>query len=148
LRFPLWENREDLKAAVECFLPACDVVKISDEELEFITRKTKIEDALPELFAQGIRLVIYTCGSEGAYAFAESAKAFSKAGKVNAVDTTGAGDGFIGSFLWKLLQKGITEQELAKLTEADLKECLDFSNAFCAVSVQSHGAIQSYPSAV
>ena len=67
---------------------------------------------------------------------------------MKAVDTTGAGDGFIGSFLWKLQQKGITEQELANLTETDLKECLDFSNAFCAVSVQGHGAIQSYPSTV
>lgn len=148
LRFPLWENKDDLKAAVECFLPACDVVKISDEELEFITGKTKIEDALPGLFAQGIRLVIYTCGSEGAYAFTEKASAFSKAGKVKAVDTTGAGDGFIGSFLWKLQQKGIAEEQLENLTEEDLKECLDFSNAFCAVSVQGYGAIQSYPSAL
>ena len=48
----------------------------------------------------------------------------------------------------KLQQKGIAEEQLENLTEEDLKECLDFSNAFCAVSVQGYGAIQSYPSAL
>ena len=51
LRFSLWENEADLKAAVKEFLPYADIIKISDEELEFITGEQKIEDALEDLFA-------------------------------------------------------------------------------------------------
>lgn len=64
---------------------------------------------------------------------------------MSAVDTTGAGDGFIGSFLWKLHSLGISKEKLPELTEDQMKECLDFSNKFCAVSVQQPGAISSYP---
>ena len=65
--------------------------------------------------------------------------------KVTAVDTTGAGDGFIGSFLWKLRSLGIGKENLGECPLAVIKECLDFANRFCAVSVQRKGAIPSYP---
>lgn len=146
LRFQLWDDAEKLKKAVNHFLPMADIVKISDEELEFITGESDVEKALPMLFDLGIKLVIYTCGSSGAYAFTKNAHAFSPSAKVKAVDTTGAGDGFIGSFLWKLQNKGVTNDGIDKLSETDLKEMLDFSNKFCAISVQSKGAIDSYPS--
>ena len=146
LRFPLWESKADLKAAVDKFIPAADVLKISDEELEFITGETEIKNALPKLFVGNVKLVIYTCGSEGAYAFTKNNEAFSPSEKVKAVDTTGAGDGFIGSFLHMLYKKNITTDNISDMSEADLKECLDFSNKFCAVSVTKNGAIDSYPS--
>lgn len=145
LRFQLWESPVSLKAAVADFLPMADIVKISDEELEFITGTNDIESAVLGLFEQGIRLVIYTCGSKGAYAFTKKASAFSEAGKVTAIDTTGAGDGFTGAFLWKLHKNEITGQNLNEVTEDVLGDCLDFSNKFCAISVQKHGAICSYP---
>ena len=63
-----------------------------------------------------------------------------------AVDTTGAGDGFAGSFLWMLHRKGVGRDDLAGLSEETLTECLRFSNAFCTRSVQVRGAIASYPS--
>ena len=61
------------------------------------------------------------------------------------MDTTGAGDGFIASFLWQLQQDGVTAAELPKLSRKRLTEYLAFSNRFCAISVQRHGAIDSYP---
>lgn len=145
LRFPLWDNLDALKETVNRFIPLADIVKISDEELEFITGEADIEKALPKLFTGSVKLVIYTCGSDGAYAFTKKSRSFSKAIKVSAVDTTGAGDGFIGSFLWKLHNLDITQDTLQELTESQLRECLDFSNKFCAVSVQQPGAISSYP---
>lgn len=145
LRFPLWNDRSALKEAVLRFLPMADIVKISDEELEFITGETEIERALPSLFTGNVRLVIYTCGAGGAYAFTRSAKAFAPSVKVKAVDTTGAGDGFIGSFLWKLHSLGHTADSIGTMTVPELTEILSFSNRFCAKSVTAHGAIASYP---
>ncbi len=145
LRFQLWDNTESLKKAVDKFIPMADILKISDEELGFITGKSDIKEALPELFRGNVKLVIFTCGSEGAYAFTRNAEAFSPSVKVRAVDTTGAGDGFIGSFLWGLKNAGITVDKLESLDSEFLNRIIEFSNEFCAISVQSAGAIDSYP---
>ena len=69
------------------------ILKISDEELEFITGKADIKEALPRLFAGNTRLVIYTKGAEGAECYTESTSAYADGQKVKAVDTTGAGAG-------------------------------------------------------
>lgn len=145
LRFPLWEDLVLLKKRVNTFISMCDVLKVSDEELEFITGETDIENAVPALLDKGVKLVLFTCGSRGAYAYTGNAKAFSPSFKVKAVDTTGAGDGFIGSFLWRLREKKVSLENLNEVDESTLTECLAFSNRFCALSVQKEGAIASYP---
>ena len=148
LRFPLWSSREALRQTVTRFIPMANILKISDEELEFITGETDIKKALPKLYSLNplLSLVIFTCGGKGAYAFTGNGSAFSEAHKVNAVDTTGAGDGFIGAFLWKLRQLEIyTPEAIDRMPEEEMKECLDFANEFCARSVQKNGAIDSYP---
>lgn len=144
LRFPLWSDREALRATVNEFIPLADIVKISDEELEFITGESDITAALPKLFTGEVKLVIYTCGAAGAYAFTKSAKGFAKSAKVKAVDTTGAGDGFIGSFLYALSQLDVTAENVGDLSGEQLERCIDFSNRFCGESVQHRGAIDSY----
>ena len=128
LRFPLWPDREQLRQTVWQFLPLTHILKLSDEELPFLTGTEDIEAALPALFTGDVQLVLYTCGSKGARAY-----------------TTGAGDGFIGSFLWQLQRDGVTAAELPKLSRKRLTEYLAFSNRFCAISVQRHGALDSYP---
>lgn len=145
LRFPLWPDREMLRQTVLQFLPLSNILKVSDEELEFLTGTADIEAALPQLFAGDVQLVLYTCGRKGAYAYTRAAHAFAPCQKVRAVDTTGAGDGFIGSFLWQLSRDGVTVDKLEKLSCKKLEEYLDFSNRFCGLSVQKHGAIDSYP---
>lgn len=148
LRLQLWDNAQALRDTVHEFIPKADILKISDEELEFITGVNSIDEALPSLFAGDVKLVIYTCGSEGAYGFTKHTKSFSKAGKVHAIDTTGAGDGFIGSFLWKLNQEEISLENIENISSEQLQKCLDFSNKFCAESVQHTGAISSYPTEI
>ena len=91
-----------------------------------------------------MKLVIYTCGSEGAYAFTNNAQAFAESEKVKAVDTTGAGDGFIGSFLYALKTLSVTAEGLCDLDNAQLERCIAFSNKFCGESVKHQGAIDSY----
>ena len=147
LRFPLWESREALIRTVREFIPLADIVKISDEELAAITDEDDIEKALPKLFTGNVKMVIYTCGSKGAYAFTEKERAFAESEKVRAFDTTGAGDGFIGSFLWSMHRLGITAGTLSDMSREQLAGCLEYSNKFCAVSIQKPGAIASYPTA-
>ena len=144
LRFPLWKNKDELFKTVHEFIPVSDIVKISDEELEFITGEREIENALPKLFTGNVKLIIYTCGSKGAYAYTRTEKAFSPCEKVKAVDTTGAGDGFIGSFLFGLKSMEKTKETIDKISKSELEKILAFSNQFCGESVKHNGAVSSY----
>jgi len=147
LRFPLWDNVQDLYDAVHEFIPKAHILKISDEELEFLTGKTEITDALNDLFVGSVKMVIYTKGSEGAECYTKYAHAFASSEKVKAVDTTGAGDGFIGSFLYQLYTNGINAQNIENLSVEQMHRFLTNSNQFCGYSVQRKGAIASYPTA-
>ena len=63
----------------------------------------------------------------------------------NAIDTTGAGDGFIGSFLANMALRKITLEQLINIKSKTLKDLLEYSNLFSAISVTKSGAIASYP---
>lgn len=145
LRFPLWPDRELLYKRVWEFIPQADMIKISDEELEFLTGSTQIESVLEKLLLGRVRLVLFTCGSEGAYAFTRTARAHAKAQKVEAIDTTGAGDAFAGAMLYLMYRDHVTDP--GTLNSVKLQEYLEFANRYCAKSVQKKGAIASYPSA-
>ena len=144
IRLPLWDDHEALKKTVLEFLPEADILKISDEELEFITGCKTIEQAKDILFKGNVKLVLFTKGADGAEVYTKQMKAVSEGKKVKAVDTTGAGDAFIGSFLYQLSADGVTAQNLSELSEQKAIEYMDFSNAYCAYSVQGKGAIASY----
>ena len=145
LRFMLWDDKDALNRVIWEFIPDCDILKISDEELEFITGTASIDEALPLLFTGCVKLVIITKGKDGACAVNSNGTVESACPEVNAVDTTGAGDGFIGSFLWKLKALGIGREDLASCPSSVIGECLDFANRFAAISVRRKGAIPSYP---
>lgn len=145
LRFPLWKDPADLKAAVDEFLPMADILKVSDEELEFITGESDIDSALPKLFQGNVKLVLYTCGADGAYAITRKTRAFAPSVKCDVVDTTGAGDASVGSFLWKLMMTDADRSNIEDLTEEALSDALTFMSGYCAISVGGKGAIPSYP---
>lgn len=144
LRFQLWESKEELYHAVWEFIPKADILKISDEELEFITGETDISVAVAKLFVGKVKLVVYTCGSNGAYAITKAEQVYSKSKKVKPVDTTGAGDGFIGAFLFALNQLKVSMEDIEELSAIQLSQCLDFANDFCGESIKYYGAIPSY----
>lgn len=145
LRFMLWDDHDKLSETVDDFLQYADIVKISDDELLFITGKDNITDALPYLWNKGVRLVLFTRGSDGMSAYTGKAEASVEAPEAEAVDTTGAGDASIGSFLWKLNSMGYGAGNIEDITSPDLKRILGFSAAFCAESIKHKGAIPSYP---
>lgn len=146
IRFPLWPDHAKLKQVIKEYIPKCHILKLSDEELPFITGKRKIENALPQLFQGKVRLIVYTEGENGCRAFTRTQSASAESLRVHAVDTTGAGDGFIGSFLYQLEKDGFTRNDLDQLTSKQMQKYLEFSSRFCAYSVQRYGAISSYPS--
>jgi beta-fructofuranosidase len=145
LRFALWKSEDDLRAAVNEFIPKADILKISDEEIGFITGKNDIRDAAEEFFGQGVKLVVYTRGKDGAELMTRKASGQTEGIAVKAVDTTGAGDAYIGSLLWYLKSIGVTSKDLPELTADELKEGAAFANRYCAVTITKLGAIPSYP---
>lgn len=145
LRFNLWESKEKLKKAVLEFLPYAHVLKVSDEELEFITGITDENAAIKSLFVGNVSLVLYTKGADGADAYTKNETAHADGVKVKAVDTTGAGDAFIGSFLFNLEKELAENGKIDNLSKETLEKMLTFSNVYCAKSVLKSGAIASYP---
>lgn len=145
VRFPLWESKEELRETILEFIPKANILKISDEELEFITGYKTVEEARKILFTGNVKLVLFTKGGDGAEAYTQSTKIDVPSVRVNAVDTTGAGDGFIGAFLFKLMEDEVKVQALEDLSETKLIEYLSFANLFCQHSVLGEGAIDSYP---
>jgi len=145
LRFMLWDDKEALRKAVLEFIPYADVIKVSDEEVEFITGCGTIEEALPLLWDRGVSLVLYTCGKDGMRAYTKNACASVAAPSVEVVDTTGAGDASIGSFLWKLEQLGVNKDNISGTGEDILREAAEFAARYCSLSIQRKGAIPSYP---
>lgn len=148
LRPPLWERREDMIEAVREFLPLADIVKVSDEELGEITGKSTIREGIEWLFTGNVKMVLYTKGAEGAIAYTKTFTAAVSGKHVKAVDTTGAGDGFIGAFLYKLCESGVTREMLEDLNDDIILTCIKYANDFSAESVKKRGAIDSYPTCV
>ena len=145
VRLPLWETPEACREAILEFLPFATIVKISDEELEFITGIADETEALNFLLQGDVEVIIYTKGTNGAEFITKERKVFSPSFKVQAQDTTGAGDSFIGSFLYQVAEGDNTLESLVNLPEDKVKEILTFSNATAALTVCKRGAIGALP---
>ena len=145
VRLPLWESSEACRKAILEFLPLANIVKISDEELEFITGISDEPKALEFLLQGDVEVIIYTKGTNGAEFITKERKVFSPSFRVQAQDTTGAGDSFIGSFLYQVAEDDNTLESLVNLSEEKIKEILTFSNATAALTVCKRGAIGALP---
>lgn len=145
VRLPLWENPEDCRKAIIEFLPCANILKVSDEELEFITGLSDEEKAIKWLFRGNIEVIIYTKGTDGAEFITKDKKIFSPSFKVKAEDTTGAGDSFIGAFLYQVSKKDLSLKELIKLEDNEINDILTFCNGTAALTVSKQGAIGALP---
>lgn len=145
VRLPLWKNPEDCRKAILEFLPLSNIVKISDEELEFITGIKDEKEALDFLLTGDVKVIIYTKGTNGAEFITKERVIFSPSFKVSAQDTTGAGDSFIGSLLYQVVEGEYSLEELVTLSEEKVQEILTFSNATAALTVCKKGAIGALP---
>ncbi|MDY2847307.1 MAG: PfkB family carbohydrate kinase [Oscillospiraceae bacterium] len=141
LRPPLWNSLEDARREIEYGLEKCDILKISDNEIEFMTGLTDYDKAVRELMEKyDIKLAFATLGKNGSRAYYGDIKAECGVFKVDTIETTGAGDTFCGSALNYIL-----EHDINSLTENDLKELLTFANASAAIITTRRGALKVMP---
>ena len=143
LRKPLWKDLETAKEQLIWGLGQADVVKISDEEVEFLFGLGVEEGAKYILDNFGVKLVFVTCGADGCFfknAVAEGKVPSLK--NINVIDTCGAGDIFGGSAVWKLLQTGKAPETL---NEEELRDVVTFACTSAGISTTRSGGISSVP---
>lgn len=143
LRKPLWRDLEEAKKQMLWGLAHADVVKISDEEVEFLFGLDVQAGAAHILKEFGVKLVFVTCGPEGCWFDNGTARGMTPSLRdIKVLDTTGAGDIFGGSAMWKLLQTG---KAPADLTEGDLRDITAFACTSAGLSTTRPGGISSVP---
>lgn len=142
LREPLWEDLEDARRAIQYGMEHCHILKISDNELVFVTGETDYDRGarlLQERYQ--IPLVCVTLGRHGSRAYYKgmtvAAEPFLQE---NTIETTGAGDTFTGCMLNTVLEKG-----LDSLTREDIERMLRFANAGAALITTRRGALKVMP---
>ena len=143
LRKPLWKDLEQAKEQLLWGLAHADVVKISDEEVEFLFGLGVEAGAKHILEHYGVKLVFVTCGADGCYFMNARARGHvpSLSG-IKVIDTTGAGDIFGGSAVWKLLQLSKTPESLS---EEELRDVVTFACTAAGLSTTRPGGISSVP---
>ena len=143
LRKPLWKSDADAKAAIEWSLRQADIVKISDEEIDFLWGLSPEEGAKKLLDEYGVSLVYATLGPKGCFAATASQRVtVSSPSGIHVVDTTGAGDIFGGSAMSQFLSCGKLP---SALTEEELIRIVRFACTAASLSTQKHGGISSIP---
>lgn len=144
VRLPLWETLEACQQAIREFLPLADIIKLSDEELEFVTGCEDEAEAAKKLLESNCRMLILTKGADGSSVYTRQAEAHISAVSVDdVVDTTGAGDSFAGSFLFQLVQKQVSLDGLDALTAEELQQLLTFSANYAALTIRKKGAVMA-----
>lgn len=136
LRLPLWESEESAKAGMLEGFQYANLVKISDEELKFLTGGT---DVTP-LWHDSMEMLCVTYGHNGAAIHLKDGTTIKHDGyAVRAMDTTGAGDSFVAGILIGILDHPEDYRE-------HLPDILDFANGIGALTTKQKGAIPSLPS--
>ena len=143
LRKPLWRDLEEARQQLLWGLRQADVVKISDEEVEFLFGLGVEDGARHILEHYGVKLVFVTCGAHGCYF--KNAQAQGRVPSlqgIQVIDTTGAGDIFGGSAVWKLLTYGKAPEAL---TEAEIRDIVTFACTSAGLSTTRSGGVSSVP---
>ena len=142
LRPPLWKSLDEAKAEIEYGLSKCDILKISDNEVEFLFGTTDYDEGARLIREKyQIPLVLITLGKDGSRAYYKDLRV-EVPGFVqeHTIETTGAGDTFCAKYLNYILEHGMEE-----LTEENLKELLTFANAAASLITTRKGALRVMP---
>jgi sugar/nucleoside kinase (ribokinase family) len=136
----LWKDMDVCKEQLLWGLKQADVVKISDEEVEFLFGCTPEEGADKLLEEYGVSLAMVTLGPNGAYLKNKNGSTYVKCPKVSPIDTTGAGDIFGGSAVSRLLE---LNKAIADLSDEDLAYIGRFATTSASLSTEHSGGIPS-----
>ncbi|ARK29831.1 carbohydrate kinase family protein [Halalkalibacter krulwichiae] len=139
----LWEDQDDAKRMILEGLQWADLVKISDEEVEFLTNDKEVVSAAEQLARKyQIPMLFVTKGKEGAAVICNGHLLFEKGRTVQPVDTTGAGDAFMASVLHQFLVK---DKPISAITKEDLADMLQFANDAASMSTMKKGGFGVVP---
>lgn len=141
LRPPLWSSLDLAKEQMEYGFGKCDILKISDNEIQFVSGKEDYDEGIAYLQeTYNIPLILLTMGKDGSRAYYKGMRVERPGFSVKAIETTGAGDTFCGSSLNYLV-----DHDFENLTEEQLGEMLTFANAAAALATTKKGAIKAMP---
>lgn len=142
-RASLWREQSAAVEEMEAVISLVDVMKVSDEEAFLLTGKEDYKEAADMLLSMGPDLVAVTLGKQGVLIAGKGKREIVEAFRVDAIDTTGAGDSFWGGFLSCLLS---FDRSLDQMEWEDIEKCAVTGNAVAALCVQKRGGIPSVPS--
>ncbi|MBN8236342.1 aminoimidazole riboside kinase [Halobacillus kuroshimensis] len=142
LRMMLWPSEEQARETIISMLGEADMLKLSEEELEFITGEKEITPGLKALEKYEIPLVLITMGGDGSYVSTKEGVEHVPAMKVKAVDTTGAGDAFVSGMLYQLNRY---EGNMEELTLAEAVKMAEFAAVSGALAASTKGAMTALP---
>ncbi|MFD5018774.1 PfkB family carbohydrate kinase [Paenibacillus sp. NPDC058367] len=141
IRFALWESKEEARQNITWGMNYADILKISEEELSFITGTNDVEKGSLEIQQQfEITLIVVTLAEKGCYYRLAGQDGYVPGFRVKVIDTTGAGDAFLGCLLYKILETGSSLRDLT-----NLQNILTFANAGGALVTTRKGALGSMP---
>ena len=141
LRLMLWDNPDDAKYWIWEVMPYADVVKISEEEWEFVTGDIGLEHGIERILGLGVKLLVVTLGERGCYYTNGIIEGFVDGYIVDVVDTLGAGDAFVAAMLIQLIQ----HTDLLSLKKVQLDAIMRYANAAGALATQKVGVIPALP---
>lgn len=144
LRLNLWPSAEAAREGMLRGWEYANLIKISEEEAEFLSGTDDLERAVQDLWHGNLRLLAVTRGEQGATFFAPGKSGYEPGFPVRAVDTTGAGDAFLAGLLYSLYRNldRLTQGDLA---EDELRQAVRFANAAGALATTRRGAIPALP---
>ena len=143
LRLMLWPAADEARQVALSVMPDVALLKLSEEELFFLSGEADLQRGAEWFFQRWpLGLILITLGPGGAFAATRKVTASHAAFAVNTIDTTGAGDAFMGAFIDCLLR---INRDLASLTANELGESLAFANAAGSLATTRMGAIPSLP---
>jgi fructokinase len=134
----LWSSQEEGREWILKGLALADIVKVNEAELAFVTGYTEFPEGSRWLMQQGAKLVIVTCGDQGAYYSTQRVEGYVPAIPIHAVDTTGSGDAFVGALLSRVI---LNTQAISQWTRQELHEAVFFANAAGAFTATRRGVI-------
>ncbi|KAJ3681420.1 hypothetical protein LUZ60_015909 [Juncus effusus] len=141
VRLPLWPSEEAAREGILSIWKEADFIKVSDDEVAFLTQgDPQSEENVLSLWYEGLKLLIVTDGEKGCRYFTKDFKGRVSGFSVKTIDTTGAGDAFVGSLL-----VSIAKDTSIFENEDKLREALKFSNACGAICTTQKGAIPALP---
>ena len=135
-----WESEEVCRETIASFFEDTDILKLTDEELFFLTESTTIEEGLQKLDELLVPIVLITVGADGAYAVLNGEVTHVPVERVVPVDTTGAGDAFMAGVLRYVHFNGLPT------VSEDLIRCVSFGNKLGAMAATKAGALTALPS--